>query len=134
MTRYTETMVERLRELAAFGHGGNAISRTLSDMAGRTITAESVRKKAAALGVRLRKPPTNCEARTAVNRECWAVLLRAADARGVSVARLCRQLIETCCKAHLIGAVLDDGAPLSAPRDPSRRRPGRPRVEIEARA
>jgi hypothetical protein len=122
---YTPELTAMLIELAGLGHSGIAISKTLSAMAGSTITPLSVRAKAVSLGVKLRRPKGTNELRFTIETRAYDALRAAADGRGVSMTRLARQIVELVCKDHLIDAVIDAPSK-SKPRPASAPRIGRP--------
>lgn len=118
--RYTPAMVERLRLLSKCGHGAAGIARHLQQMTDLPITPLSVRVKASALGLSLRPPKGHSEVRTPVSPDAWRALRAEAARRGVSVARLCRVLLETIARDDLSAAVLDAAPERVAPeRRPS---------------
>ena len=108
--RCTPETLERLRLLAELGHGGPAIARQLN------WTAEGVRKTCVRVGIRLRPHRRDREVRFVADEVTRAMLVAAADRRGVTVARLCRQLIETIAHDGLADAVID--APPARPPRP----------------
>jgi hypothetical protein len=122
---FSPEMTARLRKLAGHGVAGPAIAAALSAMqpAGKApLTAEAIRKKACSLGIALRpvRPPKQC--RVEIGHDTRAIVATAANARGVSVSRLARQLLAAIAFGDLVGAVLDVPAP-KAPH-PERRNGG----------
>lgn len=102
---FTPPMVEKLRLMVDCGHSGVSIARALG------VTPLSVRVKACSLGIRLRKPKVQREARTPVTDAAWAALTKAGAERGMSVAQLCRVTLEAIARDNLWAAVIDVAPP-----------------------
>jgi len=107
-----------------------AIAVELAKMTPLPLTAESVRKKACQIGLRLRRRDKRyrAEVRCAVALDVWERLRKTANARGLSVGKLCQLLIEVCVDERLVNKIIDDRRPRSRKRRPdSAPRIGRPR-------
>ena len=102
MRRFTEAEIEKLRLMAECGHDGPTIARVL----GRT--PQAVRVKCVELGIRLRRPRADQEVRFEADFETVAGLRAAAAAKGTSVPRLARLLLETIVRDNLFDAIVDD--------------------------
>jgi hypothetical protein len=108
MRRFTPEEVATLVEMARAGCDGNTIATEL----GRD--ALSVRHKASALGVSLRRQrPTN-DLRFVMDEGAFAKLKEAARARGTSVARLARLLLEIISRNELVDETLENAVALRA--------------------
>src|SRR5258708_1947246 len=95
--RFKPEMVQKLRQMAAAGHPASSIAVALSKMSPLPVSAESVRKKAVALGgIRLKRPATKLcsEVRFPVLGEIWPKLCKRANARGLSASQLARLIVE----------------------------------------
>jgi hypothetical protein len=75
------------------------------------LTAEAIRKKACALGIRLRPVRAPRQSRVLLGDDTRVILIRAAVARGVSVARLAWQVLTSIAFHGLVGPLLDVKVP-----------------------
>jgi hypothetical protein len=107
--KFSPRDVDRLKAMAAKGESGVTIGRAL----GRD--ALSIRKKAVALGVRLRPHRGDSQLRFAVSPQVYFEIVAASNARGVSPSRLCRHLVETVAKDKLFDAIIDPPPPAPPP-------------------
>lgn len=101
MRRFEPSEIEKLRLMAEVGHSGLAIARSL----GRT--PQSIRVKCVELGIRLRPRKAKREVRFVLEDQDHKRLSADADAQGITVARLCQQLLHTIAHDGLTAAVLD---------------------------
>jgi hypothetical protein len=104
MRRFTPAEIEKLRELASWGHSGDAIARSLNR------DPLSIRKKCCALGIRLRKPSPD-HRRIKLSPAAWRALEVEADRLGTSPGRLARLCIEAAARDHLVTAIIDAPVP-----------------------
>jgi hypothetical protein len=102
--RFTPADLERIRELASWGHSGDSIAKAL----GRDPL--SIRKKCCALGIRLRKPSPD-HRRIRLSTDAWGALEVEATRLGCSASRLARLCIEAVCRDGLFAAVIDAPVP-----------------------
>ena len=116
---FTPPMVERLREMVAIGHPAPSVAHNLG------LTAEHVRRKCAAIGLRLKRATPTAEVRFGTTRTIFDELAREANVRGLSVAQLGRLVLETALRDEILGAIID-APPTKPPRPPGAPHIGRP--------
>jgi hypothetical protein len=109
LKRFTPADIDKLRLMADFGHDGKSIARALDR------PPQAIRVKCVELGIKLR-PPSVEHRRVKLPLETWASLRRAAEARGTTIARLARLLIETIVRDDLFDAVIDSAPPAPRPK------------------
>jgi hypothetical protein len=100
--RFTPADIERIRELAMWGHSGDGIAKALNR------DPLSIRKKCCALGIRLRKPSAHGR-RFKISREAWRKYQIKGEQLGASPSRLVRLVAEKA--ADIIDAVIDAPVP-----------------------
>jgi hypothetical protein len=100
-SRFTVQQVETLRMMAARGESGIVIARALG------VSAEAIRKKAVALGVRLRPIKKSDQLRFKIEPAVAVRLREEAKLRGTTSHGLARQLLTVIAWDHLFDAVLD---------------------------
>ena len=108
MRRFTPAEIEKLRLRADFGHNGKSIARALDR------PPQAIRVKCVELGIKLR-PASIEHRRVKLPLETWATFRGAAEARGTTVARLAKLLIETIVRDDLFDAVIDPPPPKPRP-------------------
>jgi hypothetical protein len=116
--------------MAAAGHPASSIAVALSGMSPHLpVSAESVRKKCVALGIRLKRPAEKLchQVAFSVLGEVWPKLRKRANARGLSVSQLARLIVEVVIDEGLVSAIIDEHRPRNRKRLPADHRTGRPR-------
>jgi len=99
--RFSLSDVETIRWMAARGHSGIQIARTLRR------DPLSIRHKACALGIRLRPERAKTRLRILIEAAIYQALIDAAQRRGTTAPKLARLLLITILSDGLIDAILD---------------------------
>jgi hypothetical protein len=98
--RFSDDDVATLKDMSAKGYAGPTIALALG------CTAEAVRKKACALGIRLRAPSMAAQ-RIKLPGWCWRCLETEGRTFGIKPATMARLIIERCLTDDLVCAVID---------------------------